>query len=127
MVCEDISQGQESNPIPVTNLIDNPPLAPEGEMYVNDFCMVSNYFDCRLTYLSFFFFFSIFCGGGCVRAGFTYIKSIQAGSNVKIPRNGPGCNCKESCTNPKTCSCAKLNNNDFPYVGQDGGRFDLYT
>ncbi|KAM6589787.1 hypothetical protein CsatA_012392 [Cannabis sativa] len=83
LVCKDISNGQESKPIPVTNVIDDPPSAPEG---------------------------------------FTYIKSIQVADNIKVPSNGPGCNCKEKCTNPKTCSCARLNNNDFPYVSQDGGR-----
>lgn len=31
LVCEDISNGQESKPIPVTNVIDDPPIAPEGE------------------------------------------------------------------------------------------------
>ncbi|PON54801.1 histone H3-K9 methyltransferase [Parasponia andersonii] len=83
LVCEDISHGQENIPIPVTNVIDDPPLAPEG---------------------------------------FTYVKSIQVASNIKIPPNGPGCNCEEGCTNPKTCSCAERNGSDFPYVSRNGGR-----
>ena len=31
LVCKDISDGQEIIPIPVTNLIDDSPVAPEGE------------------------------------------------------------------------------------------------
>ncbi|XP_050223389.1 uncharacterized protein LOC126673333 isoform X2 [Mercurialis annua] len=82
-VCEDISNGKEDIPIPVTNLID-PPLAPTD---------------------------------------FTYIKSIQVASNVIVPSSPSGCNCKGSCTNPKTCCCARLNGSDFPYVcEEDGGR-----
>lgn len=62
-----------------------------------------------------------------LRVGFTYIKSIKVVSNIKIPPNGRGCNCKGSCTNPKTCFCARLNGSDFPYVSQDGGRLDFNT
>lgn len=55
-------------------------------------------------------------------AGFTYMKSIQIDSSIKIPLSAPGCNCKGKCTNPRTCSCAKLNGSDFPYVSKNGGR-----
>ncbi|XVF02131.1 hypothetical protein REPUB_Repub04eG0149500 [Reevesia pubescens] len=53
--------------------------------------------------------------------GFKYIKSIQVAKNVRVPPNAPGCNCKGKCT-PRSCSCARLNGGDFPYVSQDGGR-----
>lgn len=33
LVCPDISCGQENLPIPVTNLVDNPPVAPSGFVY----------------------------------------------------------------------------------------------
>lgn len=75
-------------------------------------------------YCGFATLFISWCGGWH-HVGFTYIKSIQVAPNIKIPPNGPGCNCKEKCTNPMTCSCARLNNHDFPYVSQDGGRLDL--
>ncbi|XP_048433651.1 histone-lysine N-methyltransferase, H3 lysine-9 specific SUVH4 isoform X2 [Pyrus x bretschneideri] len=83
LVCEDISGGQEDVPIPATNLVDDPPVAPTG---------------------------------------FTYCKSIQVSQNVKLPTDATGCNCKGSCTDPKTCACTMLNGDDFPYVQRDGGR-----
>ncbi|KAM1014836.1 hypothetical protein ACFX14_044774 [Malus domestica] len=83
LVCEDISGGQEDVPIPATNLVDDPPVAPTG---------------------------------------FTYCKSIQVAQNVKLPTDATGCNCKGSCTDPKTCACTMLNGDDFPYVQRDGGR-----
>ncbi|XP_048317984.1 histone-lysine N-methyltransferase, H3 lysine-9 specific SUVH4 isoform X1 [Ziziphus jujuba] len=55
-------------------------------------------------------------------SGFTYTKSITVESGIKIPSSAPGCNCKGKCTNPRTCSCAKLNGSDFPYVSKNGGR-----
>lgn len=83
LVCEDITGGQENIPIPATNLVDDPPVAPTG---------------------------------------FTYHKSIQVSKGVKLPKNTAGCNCIGTCGDPKTCSCAKLNGGDFPYVHRDGGR-----
>jgi euchromatic histone-lysine N-methyltransferase len=32
LVCEDISGGQEDVPIPATNLVDDPPVAPSGKL-----------------------------------------------------------------------------------------------
>lgn len=55
-------------------------------------------------------------------AGLTYTKSIKVAKDVNIPSSAPGCSCKGNCTNPLTCSCAKLNGSDFPYVARDGGR-----
>lgn len=83
LVCEDISGGQEDIPIPATNLVDDPPVAPTG---------------------------------------YTYRKSIKVSPNVKFPSSSIGCNCKGNCTDSKTCSCAKLNGSDFPYVQRNGGR-----
>ncbi|KAI7750991.1 hypothetical protein M8C21_004194 [Ambrosia artemisiifolia] len=55
--------------------------------------------------------------------GFTYTKYNQILSNLKVPRNANGCDCKGGyCKNPKTCSCARLNGVDFPYVRSNGGR-----
>nr|GEX65342.1 histone-lysine N-methyltransferase, H3 lysine-9 specific SUVH4 isoform X1 [Tanacetum cinerariifolium] len=51
--------------------------------------------------------------------GLTYITSLQFANNVIPPS---GCNCKGSCTDPKSCACASLNGVDFPYVHRDGGR-----
>ncbi|KAL6994530.1 hypothetical protein U1Q18_012632 [Sarracenia purpurea var. burkii] len=82
LVCEDITWGQEDIPIPATNLVDDPPVAPTG---------------------------------------FTYRKSILVAKNVKLPSNAPGCNCKGTCVDPKSCACARLNGSDFPYVHRDGG------
>ncbi|XP_015893914.3 histone-lysine N-methyltransferase, H3 lysine-9 specific SUVH4 isoform X1 [Ziziphus jujuba] len=83
LVCEDITGGLEDVPIPATNLVDDPPVAPTG---------------------------------------YTYCKYIKVAKNVKLPPNAIGCNCKGSCVDPKTCSCAMLNGSDFPYVHRDGGR-----
>lgn len=54
--------------------------------------------------------------------GFTYIISTEVASNIKIPPNAKGCQCKGRCVDPETCYCAKLNSSDFPYVVRDGGR-----
>ncbi|KAK9276774.1 hypothetical protein L1049_006310 [Liquidambar formosana] len=54
--------------------------------------------------------------------GITYTKSIRVAKTVNLPSDAPGCNCKGKCTNPYSCSCAKLNGSDFPYVCRDGGR-----
>lgn len=32
LVCEDITGGQENIPIPATNLVDDPPVAPTGKL-----------------------------------------------------------------------------------------------
>ncbi|VFQ87090.1 unnamed protein product [Cuscuta campestris] len=42
--------------------------------------------------------------------------------DITVPSSGPGCNCRGSCFDSKTCSCARLNGSDFPYVSIDGGR-----
>ena len=55
-------------------------------------------------------------------SGFTYCKSIKVGHGVKLPSNANGCDCSGSCISSRTCSCAKLNGLDFPYVHRDGGR-----
>ncbi|KAK4483251.1 hypothetical protein RD792_010435 [Penstemon davidsonii] len=86
LVCEDISGGLEDIPIPVTNLVDDSPIAPA--------------------------------------AGFTYIKEMKYSKNINVPKTAPsGCNCRgETCSDPRSCACAKLNGGDFPYVQRDGGR-----
>ncbi|XP_043703544.1 histone-lysine N-methyltransferase, H3 lysine-9 specific SUVH4-like isoform X1 [Telopea speciosissima] len=83
LVSSDISGGLEDIPIPATNLVDDPPVAPEG---------------------------------------LTYTKSIQVAETVKLPISAPGCSCKGTCIDTKTCACARLNGSDFPYVRRDGGR-----
>jgi hypothetical protein len=35
LVCEDLSFGKEDIPIPVINVIDNPPIAPPGKLLTN--------------------------------------------------------------------------------------------
>ncbi|KAI3497587.1 hypothetical protein L1887_32991 [Cichorium endivia] len=54
--------------------------------------------------------------------GFTYTKYNQVFSNLSLPTNADGCECKGNCTNPNTCACARLNGSDFPYVRSSGGR-----
>ncbi|XP_076881234.1 histone-lysine N-methyltransferase, H3 lysine-9 specific SUVH4-like [Bidens hawaiensis] len=95
LVSEDISGGLENIPIPATNLVDDTPVPLTGKLY---------------------FFIPIFIPG-C-----TYIKSLQISNNVIIPSSASGCNCKGSCTDPRSCACARLNGSDFPYVHRDGGR-----
>ncbi|KAD7478737.1 hypothetical protein R6Q59_005503 [Mikania micrantha] len=55
-------------------------------------------------------------------SGCTYIKSLKFSKNVVLPSSASGCNCKGSCTDPRSCACARLNGTDFPYVHRDGGR-----
>ncbi|KAK8940790.1 Histone-lysine N-methyltransferase, H3 lysine-9 specific SUVH4 [Platanthera zijinensis] len=55
-------------------------------------------------------------------SGFLYSKSIQLGKNIKLPSVACGCKCKGECVDPRSCSCARLNGNDFPYVRRNGGR-----
>ncbi|KAK9050889.1 hypothetical protein SSX86_027514 [Deinandra increscens subsp. villosa] len=55
-------------------------------------------------------------------SGFTYTRYNKVLSNLKLPPNADGCDCKGYCKNPKTCSCARLNGADFPYVRSNGGR-----
>ncbi|GMI86833.1 SET DOMAIN PROTEIN 33, SU(VAR)3-9 homolog 4, KRYPTONITE [Hibiscus trionum] len=83
LVCEDISGGQEIIPIPATNMVDDPPVAPTG---------------------------------------YEYCKSMKVARNIKLPANASRCDCEGICWDPKTCSCARLNGSDFPYVHRDGGR-----
>ncbi|TXG49032.1 hypothetical protein EZV62_024907 [Acer yangbiense] len=58
--------------------------------------------------------------------GFTYIKCVKVAENVILPQSTAdhGCNCKRICTNRRSCSCAKRNGSDFPYVRprRGGGR-----
>ncbi|MED6220910.1 Histone-lysine N-methyltransferase, H3 lysine-9 specific suvh4 [Stylosanthes scabra] len=42
LVCEDITGGQESIPIPATNLVDDPPVAPTGFTYCNSVKVAKN-------------------------------------------------------------------------------------
>ncbi|CAL2250941.1 unnamed protein product [Prunus armeniaca] len=42
LVCEDISGGQEDVPIPATNLVDDPPVAPTGFMYCKSMQIAQN-------------------------------------------------------------------------------------
>ncbi|XP_072965269.1 histone-lysine N-methyltransferase, H3 lysine-9 specific SUVH4 isoform X3 [Typha angustifolia] len=54
--------------------------------------------------------------------GFVYCKSLQVPNNWPIPENVLGCDCRGDCSNSRSCSCAKINGSDFPYVRKDGGR-----
>ncbi|KAI3855863.1 hypothetical protein MKX03_001006 [Papaver bracteatum] len=54
--------------------------------------------------------------------GFRYCKSNEVADNVKLPIRVSRCGCKGTCTDPRICSCAKLNGADFPYVPTGGGR-----
>ncbi|KAL6288330.1 histone-lysine N-methyltransferase, H3 lysine-9 specific SUVH4 [Prunus avium] len=42
LVCEDISEGQEDVPIPATNLVDDPPVAPTGFTYCKSMQIAQN-------------------------------------------------------------------------------------
>ncbi|KAF5182801.1 Histone-lysine N-methyltransferase, H3 lysine-9 specific SUVH4 [Thalictrum thalictroides] len=83
IVCDDISEGQEKIPVPATNFVDDPPVAP---------------------------------------LGYTYCNSVQVTEGLTLPPADVGCNCKEACTDPEICACAKLNGDDFAYVCVNGGR-----
>ncbi|KAE8661663.1 Histone-lysine N-methyltransferase, H3 lysine-9 specific SUVH4 [Hibiscus syriacus] len=49
-------------------------------------------------------------------------KSMKVARNLKLPGNAAGCDCERLCRDPNTCSHAKLNGSDFPYVHLGGGR-----
>lgn len=54
---------------------------------------------------------------------FVYIKDMKFNKNISFPTIASiGCNCQGTCTDPRSCACAKLNGGDFPYVHRDGGR-----
>ncbi|KAG0489924.1 hypothetical protein HPP92_006787 [Vanilla planifolia] len=53
---------------------------------------------------------------------FVYSKFTQVAKNLKVPSATSGCKCKRECVDPRVCSCAKRNGDDFPYVRKDGGR-----
>ncbi|KAL2939652.1 Histone-lysine N-methyltransferase H3 lysine-9 specific SUVH4 [Bienertia sinuspersici] len=42
LVCEDISEGQENIPVPATNLVDDPPVAPTGFKYCKSIQVAGN-------------------------------------------------------------------------------------
>ncbi|RYR04713.1 hypothetical protein Ahy_B06g084489 isoform D [Arachis hypogaea] len=99
LVCEDITGGQENIPIPATNLVDDPPVAPTGKSRsIFIFCHA-------YLYLS-----------------FTYCNSVKVAKNVKFPKAATGCKCKGVCIDSTTCECALRNGSEFPYVAQNGGR-----
>ncbi|KAK1382052.1 histone-lysine N-methyltransferase, H3 lysine-9 specific SUVH4 [Heracleum sosnowskyi] len=53
--------------------------------------------------------------------GFKYTVSNQIGEDVELPSSASGCKCIGTCTDHKTCACARLNyGSDFPYVVQEG-------
>lgn len=58
----------------------------------------------------------------CSPTDFEYCKTIRLSKNLKLPAKAIGCKCKGDCIDSRTCSCAKLNGGDFPYVRKDGGR-----
>ncbi|GJY83325.1 histone-lysine N-methyltransferase, H3 lysine-9 specific SUVH4 isoform X1 [Tanacetum coccineum] len=99
LVSLDITGGQENLPIPVINTIDDTIITGKFVYSPISFKIPS-----------------------LVPSGFTYTKSIQVPSGMKLPPNAAGCKCNGSCTNSKTCACAKLNGGDFPYVQDSGGR-----
>ena len=45
-MCEDISGGQEDVPIPATNLVDDPPVAPTGKLSFQICCLSDGYLIC---------------------------------------------------------------------------------
>lgn len=54
---------------------------------------------------------------------YVYIKDMKFSKNISFPTIASiGCNCQGTCTDPRSCACAKLNGGDFPYVHRDGGR-----
>ncbi|KAI3865047.1 hypothetical protein MKX03_017677 [Papaver bracteatum] len=60
-----------------------------------------------------------------MHAGFQCLKSMQLGTNVKLPVRTSGCGCRQTCNDPTICDCAKLNEVDFTYVSNKGGRFPV--
>ncbi|GKB52943.1 histone-lysine N-methyltransferase, H3 lysine-9 specific SUVH4 isoform X1, partial [Tanacetum coccineum] len=112
----DLAEGQEKLRIPVINSIDDATIT--GKFV--EFCITASYLIIcsRSSGSSVFLHFDL----KVATSGFTYTNSLQVPSSLELPPNADGCNCKENCTNPKTCACAKLNGGDFPYVKNCGGR-----
>ncbi|KAE8695698.1 Detected protein of unknown function [Hibiscus syriacus] len=132
LVCEDISGGQENVPIPATNLVDDPPVAPTGKLNSLICSQTILHVNCSLILFDKLSpgCLSTFAVGRGPFEGlqilicYEYFKSMKVARNLQLPANAAGCDCEGLCRDPKTCSCARLNGSDFPYVHLGGGRLD---
>ncbi|CAL9152695.1 histone-lysine N-methyltransferase, H3 lysine-9 specific SUVH4-like [Musa acuminata AAA Group] len=106
LVCEDISGGQENIPIPVTNVVDDPPVPPTGFLYQKSMQLAkslklpANFLGCQ-------------CEGDCTNPrtcacarlngyDFPYVRRdggrlIEA--KAVVFECGPNCRCSLSCVN----------------------------
>ncbi|KAH8489381.1 hypothetical protein H0E87_024844 [Populus deltoides] len=106
LVCEDISGGQEDVPIPATNLVDDPPVAPSGYTYRKSLQIAKNVKlptnvsgcnckgtcvdprTCACAKLNGSYFPYVNCHGG---------RLIEA--RAVVFECGPGCGCGPGCVN----------------------------
>ncbi|KAL1352566.1 hypothetical protein HN51_016557 [Arachis hypogaea] len=106
LVCEDITGGQENIPIPATNLVDDPPVAPTGFTYCNSVKVAKNVkFPKAATGCK--------CKGVCIdsttcecalRNGSEFPYVAQNGGRLVEAKDvvfecGPNCGCDETCVN----------------------------
>ncbi|KAE8720075.1 Detected protein of unknown function [Hibiscus syriacus] len=120
LVCEDISGGQEDVPIPATNLVDDPPVAPTGKLYFLAFSWqeICSSHDMGCDLLK-----EVLCEGPTILVSkLHFFQVYESCMEYKATCYATGCNCEGACMDPKTCECARLNGFDFPYVHRDGGR-----
>ncbi|XP_024522726.1 histone-lysine N-methyltransferase, H3 lysine-9 specific SUVH4 [Selaginella moellendorffii] len=109
LVCKDISNGLEVLPVPVSNLVDNPPCAPDGYRYINKIeiddgiVLPPPALGCS-------------CKGLCVdpktcscakRNGHTFPYVDSHGGRLAVPLDavyecGPNCGCGPACINRVT-------------------------
>lgn len=106
LVCEDISGGQEDVPIPATNLVDDPPVAPSGYTYCKSLQIAKNVkFPANVSGCN--------CQGTCVDprtcacaklngSDFPYVQ-INGGRLIEaravVFECGPSCGCGPGCVN----------------------------
>ncbi|XP_074564701.1 histone-lysine N-methyltransferase, H3 lysine-9 specific SUVH4 isoform X4 [Curcuma longa] len=106
LVCEDLSGGQENIPIPVTNVIDDPPVGPidfiyqKSMQFANNLKLPSNARGCQ-------------CKGGCTNPRACACAQLNGNDFPYVQRNGgrlieaksvvfecgPNCGCNISCVN----------------------------
>ncbi|KAE8735122.1 Histone-lysine N-methyltransferase, H3 lysine-9 specific SUVH4 [Hibiscus syriacus] len=110
LVCEDISGGQEDVPIPATNLVDDPPVAPTGKLYFLALQFFQVYESC-MEYKATCYATGCNCEGACMDPktcecarlnGFDFPYVHRDGGRLIEAKHvvfecGPNCGCGPSC------------------------------
>ncbi|KAK4417956.1 Histone-lysine N-methyltransferase, H3 lysine-9 specific SUVH4 [Sesamum alatum] len=107
LVCEDITGGLEDIPIPVTNLVDDPPISPPGFVYIKDIKFSKNIKPPTVAPVG------CNCQGACVDPRSCACAKLNGGDFPYVQRDGgrlvepkavvfecgPNCGCGPKCVN----------------------------